>query len=54
MSNIHARMVKLVNIDQEWNEVKNDKTKIGNVHPLTHPAFVIVSVTQDRHHRVTH
>ena len=26
---------------------------VGDVHPPTHPAFIIGSVTRDRHHRVT-
>ena len=54
ISSIHARMVKSVKINQEWNEVKDVTTEIGNVHPPTHPEFVIVSVNQDRHNRVTH
>ena len=41
MSNINARMVKAVNISQEWNEVKDFTTEILNVHPPTHPEFLI-------------
>ena len=32
--------------------MKDITTEIGNVHPPTHPEFVIRSVTQDRNQRV--
>ena len=46
MSNIHARMVKTVNTNQGWNEVKDVTTKIKNLQPPSHPEFVIRSITQ--------
>ena len=53
ISNLHARMVKAVKINQEWNEVKDVTTEIGNVHHPTHPEFVTGSGTRKRYHRVT-
>ena len=53
MSNIYDRMVKSVNIKQEWNEVNDVTTEIRIVNTPTHPSFVILSVTQDIHDRIT-
>ena len=50
MSNIHDIMVKSVNIKQILIWVNDVTTEIGNIHPPTHPSFVIGSVTCDRYH----
>ena len=52
MSNIRYKMVKAGKINKYWNKVNYFTTGILNVHPPTHPEFLIGSVTQDRHHRV--
>ena len=52
ISNIHAIMVKSVKINQDWNEVKDFTTEIGNVDLPTRHIFLILSVTHDRHHSV--
>ena len=52
-SNIHTRMEKSVKSNQEWNEVKNVTTEIGNLNSPTNPEFVIGSVTRDRYHHIT-
>ena len=53
MSNIYDRMVKSVNIKQEWNEVNDVTTEIKNVNLPTHQSFLIVSVTQYIQDRIT-
>ena len=53
MSNIHSRMVKSVKIYQQWNEVKDITTEIGNINPPNHPAFIIGSVTWYRQNHIT-
>jgi len=52
MCTLHDRMDKAVNISKAWNET-DPMTTMRDVHPPTHPAFVIGLVTQDRHHCVT-
>ena len=32
--------------------MKNVKNEIVKVHPTTHPAFLVITVNQDRHQRV--
>ena len=41
ISNLHARILKEVKINQKWNKVKDVTTEVRNVHPTTQPEFVI-------------